>query len=260
MSLAEGPYAGIAAELAGTRFARIRYVAETASTNADALALLGTDGGAGLTIVAEFQSSGAGRKGRTWIAAPGSSLLFTTILPDAMPVENLWIVPFWTVLAVGRALRACGIETATHWPNDLLLGEAKIAGILCISRTAGERANAACGVGINVSRDPGANAIEPPAAFCNDRVPVERPALLRAVLAQFDATLESLAHPLRVARRWEEQAGLPGRRYRLLRDGESEPFEATAIALADGGALVVERDGGARETIALADARALRTL
>src|ERR1700683_5800435 len=57
------PYAGIASQLAGTAFSRIRYVEETASTNADASALLGSEGVDGLTIVAEYQSSGAGRKG-----------------------------------------------------------------------------------------------------------------------------------------------------------------------------------------------------
>jgi len=258
MSHLEGPYAEIAGELANTAFAKIRYVSETGSTNADAMELLGSGDGGGLTIVAEFQSRGAGRKGRSWIGAPGGSLLFTTILPQSMPAAHLWIVPFWTALAVGRGLRACGIAASTRWPNDLLLGDAKLAGILCISRTAGERAHAACGVGINVSRDPAAHAIEPPAAFCDDLQPVDRAALLRAILLEFDAALGLLAEPERVAHLWEEQAGVPGSRYRLLRDGDAVAFEATAVALATGGALLVERDDGTRETIALADARALR--
>ncbi|MBV8284558.1 MAG: hypothetical protein JO175_07895, partial [Candidatus Eremiobacteraeota bacterium] len=69
---------------------------------------------------------------------------------------------------------------------------------------------------------------------------------------------DALDNPQRIARVWETAAKVPGRRYRLLKDGEREPFEATAIALANGGGLVVRRDDGTRETIALADARALR--
>lgn len=254
----EHPYARIASELAGTAFSRIRYVEETASTNADASALLGDEGSAGLTIVAEYQSSGAGRKGRSWQAEPGTSLLFTTLVPGSMPAHDLWIVPFWTALAVRRALEVCGVDADLHWPNDLLLADAKLAGILCVSRSAGDRAWVACGVGINVRHGVGVDAIEPPPAFCDDRAAVDRADLLRAILLEFDATRAMLENPQRVARLWESQAGLPGRRYRLLVDGEAAPFEANAIALATGGGLVVARDEGARETISLADARALR--
>jgi BirA family biotin operon repressor/biotin-[acetyl-CoA-carboxylase] ligase len=253
------PYARIASELAGTAFSRIRYVEATASTNTDASALLGDEGSAGLTIVAEYQSSGAGRKGRSWLAEPGTSLLFTTLLPGSLPAHDLWIVPFWAALAIRRALETCGVGVDLHWPNDLLLADAKLAGILCVSRSAGDRAWVACGVGINVKRGTGTEPIEPPPAFCDDRRPVERADLLRAILLEFDATRAMLANPQRIARLWESQAGLPGRRYRLLVDGETAPFEATAIALATGGGLVVARDEGMRETISLADARALRS-
>jgi BirA family biotin operon repressor/biotin-[acetyl-CoA-carboxylase] ligase len=252
------PYAQTASELSGTAFSRIRYVETAASTNADAAALLGDEAAVGLTIVAEYQTSGAGRKGRSWLAEPGSSLLFTTILPQSWPAHDLWIVPFWTALAIRRALGVCGIDAALHWPNDLLLGDAKIAGILCVSRSAGERAWAACGVGINVRRHAGSTAIQPPAAFCDDVIAVDRAVLLRAILLEFDVSHALLANPQRVARLWETQAGLPGRRYRLLLDGATDPFEASAIALANGGGLVVTRDDGSRETVSLADARALR--
>jgi hypothetical protein len=61
----------------------------------------------------------------------------------------------------------------------------------------------------------------------------------------------------RIAHEWETAAGLPGARYRILLDGESEPFEATALRLSIGGALLVDHDGAQRE-ITLADARVLR--
>jgi hypothetical protein len=66
-----------------------------------------------------------------------------------------------------------------------------------------------------------------------------------------------LEMPQRIARLWERMAGLP-KRYRIVKDGETEAIDVTAIALANGGGLVVQHDGGKRETIALADARALR--
>ena len=250
-------FARLESELAGTAFHAIRYAPETGSTNEDAAALLGEPSAAGLTMVADYQQCGAGRKGRSWVARPGAALLFTTILPHEIPTSDLWIVPFWTALAVGAALRGNGIETQLHWPNDLLLNGGKISGILCISRIAGERAWVGCGVGINLKRWPEADAIVPPPAFCDDSVTIDRATLLASILLEFDRTLDDVRDPASIARRWESAAGLPGARYRILRDGETNAFEATAAALGNDGALIVERNGK-RETIALADARALR--
>lgn len=258
MEAQDGPYATVASELIGTPFSRIRYLRETGSTNADGAELLGDDSAAGLSIVADHQRHGAGRKGRTWIDRAESALLVTTLLPTTLATRDLWAVPFWAALAARRALAECGIAVDLHWPNDLLIGDRKLAGILCISLIAGERAWAGCGIGINVTRFAGAEAIEPPAAFCSDVAAVERPALLRALLLAYDATLDDLANPQHVARGWERAAGLPGKRYRLQKDGMPEAFEATALALGTGGGLLVAHADGRRETVALADARALR--
>lgn len=259
MDAPEHPYAAVERELQGTAFAKIRYVEETASTNEDAATLLGDASAYGLTIVAEFQTKGSGRKGRSWLAPAGTSLLFTTIFPRTIPTHNLWIAPFGAAIAVRRALRMNGVKAELHWPNDLLLNGRKIAGILCTSRIVGDQAWVAAGVGINIHRYTGADTmVDPPPAFCDDAAPVDRAMLLRDILLNYDVWNSMLDMPPRVARVWERQAGLPGKRYRILKDGEAQAFEATAIGLANGGGLVVERDGGSRETISLADARALR--
>jgi biotin-[acetyl-CoA-carboxylase] ligase BirA-like protein len=253
------PYAHSAGDLAGTAFSGLTYVEETASTNADAAALLGSDRHRGRSIVAGYQTRGSGRKGRSWLAAPGTSLLVTTILPDPVDAAALWAVPFWAALAVRHALLRNGVAAALHWPNDLLIDRGKLAGVLCVSRIIGDTAWVACGVGINVHRRHGAEAgIDPPPSFCDDVAPVDRAALLVALLRAYDATLGDLASPALVARAWESAAWLPGVPYRILKDGETDAFEAIAVRLADGGGLVVKRDDGREETIALADARALR--
>ncbi|MGA8533488.1 MAG: biotin--[acetyl-CoA-carboxylase] ligase, partial [Candidatus Tumulicola sp.] len=185
------PYSGIAEQLAGTEFSSIRYVAETESTNADAARLLGTQRHRGLSIVAEHQSSGRGRKGRSWLAPPGTSLLVTTILPRAIETARLWVVPFWVGLAARAALAQHGVTTTLVWPNDLLIaGRGKVAGILCVSRITGDAARVGCGVGINVHRVPGGHdRVEPPPAFCDDLTRVDRAALLLSLLREYDASL-----------------------------------------------------------------------
>jgi BirA family transcriptional regulator, biotin operon repressor / biotin---[acetyl-CoA-carboxylase] ligase len=256
------PYENVARELAGTPFASIAYVEETGSTNADASALLGDERFDGHTIVAEFQRQGAGRKGRAWEAMPNTSLLFTTILPRAIPTENLWLVPFWVAIAVRMGLQECGVSTLLQWPNDLLLGERKLGGILCQSRVTGAAARVACGVGINVRR-----AVSPfdsaqgdteKWAFCEDVAQVDRAVLLTAILRAYDVTLAALDEPLRVIREWERAAEIPGRRYRVLRDGARAAFDATAQGLEDGGALRVVREDETSEMVEMADARVLR--
>ena len=256
--IASGPYESVARDLAGTAFGSIAYVEETVSTNADAADLLGDERFGGHTIVAEYQRRGAGRKGRQWLSPAGTALLCTTILPRGVATENLWVVPYWVALAVRSALLDFGVKTLLQWPNDVLLGDRKLAGILCQSCVIGPAARAACGVGINVRR-PGADpGIDPPPAFCDDVAPVERPALLRALLAQYERRLFMLDDPERVRVEWDEAAGLPGRPYRIELDGEPESFETIAEGLAAGGGLRVRRENGLMETVSLADARVLR--
>lgn len=254
------PYAPVRLELSGTRFGDITFVHETASTNDDAAAVLGDPLAFGRSFVAERQTAGRGRKGRRWIAQAGSSLLVTTVLPQALDASALWAIPFWTALAVRSALAQFRIPTTLHWPNDVLLTDAgKLAGILCVSRVTGSVAFAGCGVGVNVRRPvPYDAAIEPPPAYCDDVAIVDRAALLTALLRAYDASADWLSAPDAVARSWEAAAGVPGARYRIRKDDGEEVFEARAVRLAEGGAFVVCRDDGVHETIALGDARALR--
>jgi BirA family biotin operon repressor/biotin-[acetyl-CoA-carboxylase] ligase len=240
----------------------IRYLAETDSTNDDAAHLLGEPGSAGVVFVTDFQRFGKARHERRWIAPHGSSLLFTAILPRTVPASALWSVPYWTALAVAEGIgRHAGLRVGLQWPNDLLLEGRKCGGILCVSRVAGDVAWVGCGVGLNVIRpeDPGAiGDVEPPPAFLSDHKPnIEREALLETILAAFARRLDELDHPEIVARLWEERAVLMGTPYRLLVDGEAQPFDAVAQRLAPDGSLVVTSDGHER-TIALADARIVR--
>lgn len=258
MELRAGPYQTVARALACSAFASIAYVEETDSTNADAAPLLGDERYAGHTIVAEYQRRGAGRKGRTWAAPAGTALLFTTILPRPVATERLWVVPYWVALAIRCALLELGIRVTLQWPNDLLLASGKVAGVLCQSSVTGSTARVACGVGINVRRpgvDPG---IAPPPAYCDDVAAIERPALLREILTQYERRLFLLDDPQRATLEWDEAASLPGRRYRIQLDGRDDAFEAVAQGLAAGGGLRILREDGSERIVAVADARVLR--
>jgi BirA family biotin operon repressor/biotin-[acetyl-CoA-carboxylase] ligase len=222
--------------------------------------MLGEEQARGLTLVADYQERGKGRKGRTWIAPAGAALLCTIALPDAVATADLWVVPFWTALVVANAMRECGVEPVITWPNDVLIGTRKVAGILCISRVLGDYAWVGCGIGINVTRptdDATLAEVMPPPAFMNDVAPVDRETLLQALLRHADALYDELYAPAKIVRAWEREARIPGVRYRMLLDSESEPFDATVLRLLEGGSLLVDRSG-AQQEITLADARILR--
>jgi BirA family transcriptional regulator, biotin operon repressor / biotin---[acetyl-CoA-carboxylase] ligase len=243
-----------------SRFERVSRVAVTGSTNDDVARMLGDEQARGLTLVADYQEHGKGRKGRSWIAPPGTALLCTIALPDPVPAADLWIVPYWTALVVSSAIRNCGAEPLVKWPNDVLLADRKVAGILCISRVLGEYAWVGCGIGLNVTRPAGdaeLAAVTPPPAFLSDVVPVEREAVLQSLLHAADERYDDLFVPTRIVHDWEREARIPGARYRIALDMETEAFDATAVRLLEGGSLLVDRDG-AQQEIALADARVLR--
>ncbi len=251
--------ARVRAALAGTRFADVRPLASTASTNDDAAALLGDPAAAGATLVAEFQTAGRGRKaGRAWIAPAGSALLFTTILPEPVAVEALWAVPFWVALAVADGVEeGCGVRLDLRWPNDLDLAGRKACGILCTSRVAGSEALVGCGVGLNVRRPAAAElaAIQPLPAYLSDAAPhAGREEVLAGILGAMDALVDVLDRPDAVARAWEERAGLRGRPYRLRLDADGGIIEGRALRLDPEGGLVLEVDGRER-VVHLADAR-----
>jgi BirA family transcriptional regulator, biotin operon repressor / biotin---[acetyl-CoA-carboxylase] ligase len=245
--------------LRGSLFADVRYEPRTGSTNDDATPLLARSDTLGTTLVAEEQTAGRGRKaGRTWIAPPGSGLTFTTILPTSLPAADLWAVPFWVALCVADGItQACGVHAGLRWPNDLFVNDHKMAGILCVSRIAGEVAHVGCGVGINVFRPHGDElaALPAPPAFLADAAPhVLREIVLAEVLLAFERRLAALHAPAAVARTYEERAALAGARYRVRIDLGEVELEGVARGLGPEGTLRLDA-GGTEHTISLADAR-----
>jgi BirA family biotin operon repressor/biotin-[acetyl-CoA-carboxylase] ligase len=117
---------------ATTRFRDLRFLDSVDSTNRygrDA-ALAGTP--EGLVVVADHQLAGRGRIGRAWEASPGSALLLSVLLrPRDLEPGRLHLVTAAVGLAAAAALRrVAGVEVDLKWPNDLLVGERKLAGIL----------------------------------------------------------------------------------------------------------------------------------
>ena len=161
-------------------------MAETGSTNADLLALARGGAGAGQVLWAGHQTAGRGRLGRTWEAPPGSSLLASILLP----VED---VPFLVMARVALAAadacsRLSGLEVRLKWPNDLLVGDRKLAGLL--AETEAGSPTVVVGIGCNLAWPPEAR---PPDLAAQVAALSDGPFGPPAPSVLLDALLEGLA-------------------------------------------------------------------
>lgn len=232
------------AELAGTRFADVRFVAETGSTNADLLAAA-TGGAAERALVADYQRAGRGRLDRRWEAPRGANLLVSVLVRPHAPAERWALLTTAMALAVTDALGAAAALAAIRWPNDVIApgaGERKLAGVLAESTADA----VVVGVGLNVGwpAEPG-DAPELHAtsiAALGHRT--DRAHWLAAVLARFAARVAQVeTDPAALAAAHRARSATLGRDVRVsLHDGRR--IEGTAQAIDDDGSLVVAHAGG----------------
>lgn len=136
---------------AAARRIALECVAETGSTNADLLTRCASLPGPTLLIAAQ-QTAGRGRAGRSWLSAPGSTLMFSLAWKFSGPLTRLVGLPLAVGVALAEAMTALGAPVALKWPNDLIKDGAKLAGILVETRSiAGvENVWTVIGVGLNL--------------------------------------------------------------------------------------------------------------
>jgi BirA family transcriptional regulator, biotin operon repressor / biotin---[acetyl-CoA-carboxylase] ligase len=133
-------------------FRRLEVVAETGSTNADLLARAAAGADVdGLVLAAEYQSAGRGRLGRSWSAPAGAQIAMSFgVAVDAVDARQWGWLPLLTGVGVVAAVRRSGdVEAGLKWPNDILVGTKKLAGILV--EVASPRPVLIVGLGLNVS-------------------------------------------------------------------------------------------------------------
>jgi BirA family biotin operon repressor/biotin-[acetyl-CoA-carboxylase] ligase len=231
----------------GTRF-RVRRVTETGSTNADVLAEAAAGADEGLVIVADHQSAGRGRLNRTWVAPPGSSLLMSVLLRP--PTSG-----HLAVCAVGcAAAAACGPPASLKWPNDLVVGQLKLGGIL--AEALGNVTAVVVGLGLNVllPRDPveGSTALDQlgPAPNIDD--------VLARILAELEPRYAALCANQTDAllTEYRNRCVTIGQKVRIEQAGEH--WTGDAVAIDDDGALVVDRPGVGRVRVEVGDVVHLR--
>jgi len=240
--------------LAGSRFADLRWVADTGSTNADLLALAAEGAPDGVVLVTDHQTAGRGRLGRSWEAPPGSSLLVSILLRPTLAPEQLHLLSMAVAVAASDACDAvAGIRPRLKWPNDLVAvtpagDERKLAGILAESSVrAGGVAAVVVGMGLNVewpAELPAELAAVATALNHLGAAGVDREDLLVAILAGLAPVLDALEEPAgrdALLLRYRHLSATLGREVRV--ELPSGAIRGTAVDVSDDGHLLVDLAG-----------------
>jgi BirA family biotin operon repressor/biotin-[acetyl-CoA-carboxylase] ligase len=240
------------AEQGRRRFADVRRFEELDSTNTWLLEGAATGLPEGVVVVADRQRAGRGRLGRRWESPSGSGLLLSILFrPDIDPSDLFSVSALVGLSARDACSTVAAVTPDAKWPNDLVVDDVKLAGLL--SETAGvgsDRHAVVVGVGINVSWPmPGPEADELGAtclAAASGR-PVERAALLGSLLDEVERRRPLLDDARGRAQILDELARCTvtlGRRVRVELPGET--FSGTATGLDGQGRLLVEVEGRQR--------------
>lgn len=250
---------GLSAQLGTTIIGReLRFLPSVGSTN-DLLKDAARAGAAeGLVLVTDEQTTGRGRRGRSWTAPAGSSLLLSILLrPGWLPASDAFLLTMLAAVAAAEALEHCGATVGLKWPNDLQIAGRKLGGILVETELRDDRIDwTVLGCGINVNWDPRDDpALATTATSLRLALgrPVERRALLTALLQRLDQHYLALRRGARTAlsAAWRARLTMLGQPVRVETPGGV--LEGVAEDVTHAGVLLVRTADGVCHPITAGD-------
>jgi BirA family biotin operon repressor/biotin-[acetyl-CoA-carboxylase] ligase len=227
------------------------------STNVHARMIADRGAPEGTVVVAETQLKGKGRRGRSWFSPAGEGIYVSVILrPRIAPSEAPQLVLMAAVAAAEALLAQAALPVSVKWPNDILVGGKKIAGILSEMRLAGDRIDhVVIGMGVNVNT-PAENLPPEIAAIATSLCAVtgrtfSRAGLLRAYLEKLEGWYALFREwrfaPIR--ERWLEIARIIGKQVKIA--GVDRTYEGEVIDIDLTGFLILKSpDGGVQRILA----------
>ena len=241
--------AAITAGLRTRRFGqRLQVYAQVGSTNDEATTLAAQGAPEGTTVLAVEQIGARGRRQRAWLSPPGG-LWLSVVLRPALSADQWPLVGFAAGVGAARAVEEIAhIRVGLKWPNDLMVGERKLGGVLVEAR--GPAAIAGIGINANITLDRLPPDIRPIATSLHAVLarPVDLAALARTVLEQFERVYDLLAQNAQdVLAGWRERDLVRGRQVRL---SGAQELEGVAEDVDHAGALLVRTDAGIRRIVA----------
>ncbi len=205
----------------------------------------------GTVVLAEEQTAGRGRKGRSFFSPAGENLYVTFILRCEPAIHRR--LPVIIPVAVCEAIRDEGVDALIKWPNDIWVGQRKMAGMLIDAEIGSDGPIAFPGIGINVNGDPTINPdLRDIATSLRREVgrPVQRETLLASICNRLEGMLGPSEDPLIKEYR---SLSMVLEQEVTVTTATGETYIAKAISIADDGALVVQRLDGQVESVVAAE-------
>jgi len=233
-------------------------VNQTKSTNLLARILVERGLGEGLVAVADLQTQGRGRYDRAW-HSPLGGLYFSIVLKPRIADENAPLLGFLTACAIALEIReVIGLEVSLKWPNDILVGERKLGGILSETVSTNGSLLVVVGVGINqnVKREDLPAELQDSTTTILSEIGREtsRETLISAIISGIDSRLgrvESDSSFGSIIDEWTSHSSTIGRSVRV-RDGP-EIIEGLALGIGPDGSLEMEDSDGQPRRILIGD-------
>jgi BirA family transcriptional regulator, biotin operon repressor / biotin---[acetyl-CoA-carboxylase] ligase len=261
-ALTEGPLQlqqvrdGLTTRRLGTN---LHYFSEIDSTNSYARRLAEQGAGEGEVIIAEAQTRGRGRLGRSWVSPPFVNLYFSVILRPQLPPVHAPQLTLMAAVALADTIASfIGAPPTIKWPNDILVGGKKLAGVLTESSCDSERIEfVILGIGVNlnypVALMPEVIRERATSILALTKNCIEREAFLQRLIQDLDrcyGELEEVGFDS-LALRWEAFFGLRGKGVRV--EMTDHIMIGTAKGIDRDGALIVEDNRGERQRIVAGD-------
>lgn len=235
----------------------ILHYAEVASTNTLAMDLAQKSAVDGTVIIAETQTVGKGRLGRTW-TSPRGNLYVSVILRPSVPISKAPLITLMGAVAIASGVRRhCGVPAGIKWPNDILLHGKKVSGLLTEMSAEPDRIrHIVLGIGVNVNMDtkalqPDVRRMSTTLAAATGR-PLDRTSLLRTLLAELDLWYHRfLKGDGEVLTAWNKLNVTLG--HRVAVSGGSATLEGLAHGVDAEGRLILKLDDGMLRQVAAGD-------
>ena len=225
----------------------VHFARETDSTNLWIKRLAKEGAPEGTLALAEFQSAGRGRLGRSWEVPEGTSVMMSILLRPKFEPQYAPTLTLVMGMAVAKAMKSLGFDVSIKWPNDVVVSHKKICGILTeMGVRDGKIDYAVIGVGINVNikEFPEEMADKATSLYLESGKEFDRSQIPGLVMEAFEKYYEKFAATCDLSGLKEEYESILANYNQPVRVLAKEPYEGVARGITDGGELLVEKTDG----------------
>ena len=225
----------------------VHFARETDSTNLWIKRLAKEGASEGTLALAEFQSAGRGRLGRSWEVPEGTSVMMSILLRPKFEPQYAPTLTLVMGMAVAKAVKSLGFDVSIKWPNDVVVSHKKICGILTeMGVRDGKIDYAVIGVGINVNirEFPEEMADKATSLYLESGREFDRSQIPGLVMEAFEEYYEKFAATCDLSGLKEEYESILANYNQPVRVLAKEPYEGVARGITDGGELLVEKTDG----------------